>query len=167
MTVNTVNITSTYRADYKWGGYLELSKFNSNSDYELSDIVSKVKTSLDMWITFLSHHDLLNKENLPSELNDKSLKKALNVLEVMSFTQDERIAYDDHLKYLRMEASAVSKATKDAREEGRGEGIEIGEARGREEEKLKIARDMLKNNIDINLISQITGISIHQLKDLT
>jgi predicted transposase/invertase (TIGR01784 family) len=145
---------------------IELNKFISRDENELSDLIVKIKGAIDIWLAFLTRNDLLIKDNLPKELNDPHLKKALNVLETMNFTPEERQDYEDHLKWLRMEASAVNKATKDAREEG----IEIGEARGEaklEQEKLKIARDMLKNNIDINLISQITGLNISQIKDLT
>ena len=56
------------------------------------------------------------------------------------------------------------------------EGIEIGEARLREEklkaeerlreEKLKIAQEMLKSSIDINLISQITNLTLDQIKEI-
>ena len=59
---------------------IELKKFSENGNEELSDIVAKVKTSLDMWVAFLTRHDLLNKEHLPQELDNPALKKALNVL---------------------------------------------------------------------------------------
>ena len=144
---------------------IELRKFTSNPNEELPEILAKVKTSLDIWITFLTRHDLLNKDNLPKELNNNSLKKALNVLGTLNLTQEERSAYEDHLKYLRMQTAAVKKVSMDSREEGRQEGIEIGEAKLREE-KLKIAQEMLENNIDINLISQITKLSIDQIKEI-
>lgn len=151
---------------------IELKKFTSNPNEELPEILAKVKNSLDVWITFLTRHDLLSKNNLPKELNDKNLRKALNVLEVMSFTNEEKEAYDDHLKYLRMQTSAVKKASMDSREEGRQEGreegreegIEIGEAKGIK----KTAINMIKQNLDFKLISQVTGFSeqeVQKLKD--
>ena len=77
---------------------IELKKFTPDSNDEISDIIAKVQNSLDMWSAFLTRHDLFNPNKLPEELNDPSLKKALNVLEVMSFTEVEREAYEDHLK---------------------------------------------------------------------
>ncbi|MDD9334694.1 MAG: Rpn family recombination-promoting nuclease/putative transposase [Rickettsiaceae bacterium] len=69
---------------------IELNKFTDNSYEELPDILKKVKNSLDMWTAFLTRHDLLNKDNLPKELDNASLKKALTVLDVMNFTDEER-----------------------------------------------------------------------------
>ncbi|KJV90526.1 Rpn family recombination-promoting nuclease/putative transposase [Rickettsia bellii] len=64
---------------------IELNKFASKAKEELSDLIKKVKSSLDIWVAFLTRNDLLNKDRLPKELNNKELKKALNVLEVIKF----------------------------------------------------------------------------------
>ena len=44
---------------------IELNKFTKNNTEELSDIVKKVRSSLDMWIAFLTRNDLLEVDNLP------------------------------------------------------------------------------------------------------
>jgi len=49
------------------------------------------------------------------------LKKAVEVLNVMNFTPEEREAYDDHLKWLRIESNSLKKAEEKGREEGRNE----------------------------------------------
>ncbi|MCC8417014.1 MAG: Rpn family recombination-promoting nuclease/putative transposase, partial [Rickettsia endosymbiont of Bryobia graminum] len=109
---------------------IELNKFASNPNEELPDILKKVKNSLDIWVAFLTRHELLNKDNLPQELDNDSLKKALNVLDVMNFTHEERDAYEDHLKWLRIEANTLKKYEAQAEARGKAEGIQIGEARG-------------------------------------
>lgn len=88
---------------------IELNKFADNIKEELSDIVKKVKNALDIWVTFLTRNDLLNKDKLPKELNSKELKKALNVLEVINLSDEEREEYENRLNWLRIEASAVKK----------------------------------------------------------
>ena len=88
---------------------IELKKFTKNSREDLNDIVAKVKNSLDIWVAFLTRHDLLNKDNLPSALDNPALKKALNVLDIMNFKPDEREAYEEHLKWLRIEANTLKK----------------------------------------------------------
>ncbi len=129
---------------------IELKKFSSNSDEELSDIVFKVKNALDMWLAFLTRNDLLITDKLPKELNDANLKKAINVLSVMNFTPAEREAYEDHLKFLRIEANSLKKA----------------EQKGMEKRTLDIAKNMLAKNSDIDFISDITGLSVDQIKSL-
>ncbi len=129
---------------------IELKKFSSNSDEELSDIVLKVKNALDRWLAFLTRNDLLLTDNLPKELDDQNLKKAINVLSVMNFTPAEREAYEGHLKFLRIEANSLNKA----------------EQKGMEKRTLEIAKNMLAKNSDLDFISEITGLSVDQIKSL-
>ncbi|MDD9140206.1 MAG: Rpn family recombination-promoting nuclease/putative transposase, partial [Candidatus Cardinium sp.] len=77
---------------------------------DLETLLKKIKNSLDIWIAFLTRHDLLNKDNLPQPLNSNSLKKALHVLDTINFTAEERMAYEDRLKWLRIEANTLEKA---------------------------------------------------------
>ena len=120
--------------------------------------MAKIKTSLDIWIAFLTRNDLLKIDNLPKELNDNNLKKALEVLNVMNFSSEERELYDDHLKWLMIEANTLKKLENKAREEG----IAIGETRGIE----KVAISMLKQKIDDSLIQSVTGFSQDELNKL-
>ena len=133
---------------------IELKKFSSDSNEELADIVFKVKNALDMWLAFLTRNDLLTLDNLPRELNDTNLKKAISVLSVMNFTPEEREAYEEHLKWLRTEANALKKYEQKGREEGRAE------------EKIEIAKNLLAQNIDINIISLATGLSPEEISKL-
>lgn len=129
---------------------IELNKFTDNSYEELPDILKKVKNSLDMWTAFLTRHDLLNKDNLPKELDNVALKKALTVLDVMNFTDEEREAYEDHLKWLRIEANTLKKQL----EKGRVEGI------------IAIAKEMLLNNEPMEKIIKYAKLSKSQIENL-
>lgn len=156
---------------------IELSKFeNSNKkNQNLSEIdelhllLSKVKTSLDRWVAFLTRIDLLSNKRLPKELRDLKdphVEKALGVLEVMNFSEDEREAYDAHLKWLRIEASALEKAE----EKGEAKGIEIGQAKGieigRAKRDIEIVENMLSQGINITLIAKTTGLAPEQIEKL-
>ena len=137
---------------------IELNKFSPNANEELADIVAKVKNSLDMWSAFLTRNDLLKADNLPEKLNDPNLKKAINVLEIMNFSVEERDFYEDHLKWMMIEASTVKKAE--------GEAEARGEARGEARVKIEIAKNLLSQNIDINTISIATGLSLKEISEL-
>ena len=145
---------------------IELKKFSKKSDESLSDLVTKIKTALDMWSAFLTRNELLNPDNLPKELNDLNLKKAINVLNVMNFSDEERAAYDDHLKWLRIEANTLKKYE----QKGMEKGIEIGEARGIEigmEKGIKLmVTNMLNQKLSDSLIMQVTGLSQEELERL-
>lgn len=141
---------------------IELKKFSDNSDEELADIVLKVKNALDMWLAFLTRNDLLIADSLPKELNDANLKKAINVLSVMNFTPEEREAYEDHLKWLRIEANTLKKYEQKGREEGRKE----GKAEENIRVKIEIAKKMLSKNHSISDISDLTGLSSEEISKL-
>ena len=129
---------------------IELKKFSSNSKEDLSDIVAKVNNALDMWSAFLTRNDLLTEDNLPKKLNSPDLKKAINVLNVMNFTDEEREAYEDHLKWLRIEANTLKKA----------------EEKGANSKALEIVHRMLQENTDIKFISSVTGLSTDEILKL-
>lgn len=149
---------------------VELTKFAPESQEGLEDLVSKIQESIDVWAAFLTRHELLNKDSLPKELNTPALKKALNVLEVMNFGEDERDAYEERLKWLRVEANTLKKYEEKGREEGREEGEQIGLEKGeqiglkkgREEgEQIgleKVAINMLKKGLSPFDIHELTGL---------
>jgi predicted transposase/invertase (TIGR01784 family) len=150
---------------------IELKKFSDNSDEELTDIVAKIKNTLDVWVTFLTRNDLLNLDNLPKELNNAKLKKAINVLEVMNFSEQERSAYEDHLKWLRIEANTIKnyeeRGEARGREEGRVEGLKegekIGEERGEKAKAIEIAKNLLSMNLDVEVIAKATGLKAEEI----
>lgn len=157
---------------------IELTKFIDNSDENLAQIAAKVKNALDVWTAFLMRNDLLNSDNLPKELNNPDLKKAINVLNVMNFSAEERDAYEDRLKWLRIEANTLKKYEQKGREEGieiglekgKAEGIEIGIAKGKAEGmeqgiKLTVI-NMLKQKLSDSLIMQVTGLTKEELDRL-
>ena len=114
-----------------------------------------------MWSTFLTRHDLLNKDQLPLEMNDPALKKALGVLEVMNFGEDERQAYEEHLKWLRIEANTLRKYEA----KGFAEGIEEGE-RKKAIAIASIAKNMLSKGMDLETVSSVTGLSREEISRL-
>ena len=135
---------------------IELKKFSKDSNEELSDIISKVKDSLDMWLAFLTRNDLLQPNDLPKALNDDKLKKALNVLEVMNFSSSERDAYEDHLKWLRIEANTLKKTLE--------QGIEQGIEQGSEKRNTEIAISLLKQKkLSDGEIVDITDLSLEDI----
>ncbi len=169
---------------------IELTKFSKDPDENLTSLLEKIKTSLDIWTAFLTRHDLLNKDNLPGPLAIPSLKKALHVLDTLNFTDEERMAYEDHLKWLLIEANTVEKyrqegeekgrqegreegrqegreeGRQEGREEGRQEGIRIGEEKGEKEKALSIAKAMLLKGYSMEEITILTGLSKTDIQSL-
>lgn len=161
---------------------IELNKFATNVSEKFSTLISKIKSALDIWVAFLTRHDLLqeHKDNLPMEFDNPELKKAMHVMEVLNFSAEEREAYEDHLKWLRMQTSVLKKMkadakTREARGEARGIGIglaqgqiigeAIGEARS-DAKVVKIAKNLLSAGMPIAKIAAATGLSIKKVEQL-
>ncbi|MBQ0093992.1 MAG: hypothetical protein KBS36_05090, partial [Bacteroidales bacterium] len=53
-----------------------------------------------------------------------------------------------------------------ARQEGRAEGLVEGLAKGKTEARAELAKGMLSNGIDINLIVKLTGLTETEIKSL-
>jgi predicted transposase/invertase (TIGR01784 family) len=131
-----------------------------------SKTTTKVKNALDVWLAFLTRNDLLKKDHLPKELDDPSLAKAIDVLDVMNLNADERDAYEGRLKWMRIEANTLKKHGEDCRAEGKAEGIAIGEAKGKAIGRAEIARKMLEMAVDIKLIEAATGLTKDEILTL-
>jgi len=151
---------------------IELNKFEPNTSNnqdnllsqseELNNMLPKVKTALDRWAAFLTRYDLLDRKALPKELKDASLEKALDVLEEMNFTKEEREAYEAHLKWLRIEVSTVKKAENKAFARGKAE----GKAESLVEGLVEVAKTMLAKGRPIEEIAEFTGLSVEEIEGL-
>ena len=135
---------------------IELKKFSKNRREELPEIVTKVKNSLDMWVAFLTRHDLLNKDHLPPAIDNPILKKALDVLDIMSFGEEERESYEEHLKWLRIEANTLKKYE--------AKGFAEGEVKGQRDALLLVATKMFSQSASIQNIALITGLSHEEIE---
>ena len=126
--------------------YLELNK------YIVSD--ENIKYKLSKWVDFLKDPINLNKDTV----EDKDIDKARKTLEYISTSKEERIIIEKIVEGRNDYYSSNTIA--------REEGIEEGKIEGLKEGKIEIAKNMLKLNIDVKIISQSTGLSIEEIEDI-
>ena len=91
-------------------------------------------------------------------INNEYVKKAEEELEYLNGDEKERELARLREKAIRDEAAAIAGATKRGREAGINEGIA--------KEKVEIAKKMLKENIEIDIIVKITGLSKKEIENL-
>ena len=142
----------------------ELKKYKT-TDYNYKDILTN-------WVNFLQEPNIL--ENNPLKLNNQELDKAIEKLEYMSKKDEERYLIDSFKDYER----DYYNDTKTAKEEGLKEGLDKGLKegldkglkegldKGLKEGKVEIAKNMLKDNVDINIISKYSGLSVDEINKL-
>ncbi len=122
---------------------IELKKFKDYLDDKILDFESKIQNSLDMWSAFLTRNEVVAKAKLSNTVDNPGLKKAIKVLGVMNFSEEERESYEDRLKWLRIESNTLKKA----------------EQKGAKNKELEIARRMLKDGENVAKIKKWTGLT--------
>ena len=109
----------------------------------------------------------MDKENLfKLSKTDKLAKKYYDKLMELNTNQEFVQLLSNDEEYEMYVKSEISEAREDAHKEGIKEGIDIGIKEGSKESKLEIARAMLKKNMDINLIAEITNLTVEEIKTL-
>ncbi|EAY25305.1 Rpn family recombination-promoting nuclease/putative transposase [Microscilla marina] len=132
--------------------YLEMPKFNKTED--------ELQSHYDKWMYLLKN---LNKlQQRPQALQEKVFQKLFNAAEIALFDKNERFAYEDSLKYYRDLKNSLDTAWEEGLEKGREEGLELGEKRA----KVQTALKMKKAGLSLEEISQFTGLSIEQIRQL-
>lgn len=134
--------------------YIQLPKFKRKC--------KRISSKLDEWLTFIINNNL---EEI-SMINNEYVKKAEEELEYLNGDEKERELARLREKAIRDEAAAIAGATKRGREAGLAEGIAKGVVKGAAAEKVEIAKKMLKENIEIDIIVKITGLSRKEIENL-
>ena len=109
------------------------------------------------------------KKVFGNETDQKPLRKLLKcILDIepkkITILNPEIIgAYDGEWHRKEVERLVRLEQIEKANEEGLAKGIKQGIKQGIEQEKLNILRNMIRENIDINIISKVTGLTIENI----
>ena len=112
----------------------------------------------ELWMRFLTEINEQTKEPPKELLENELTREAVGYMEKAAYTKEQLEVYDKW----KIAAMTERSALKDARNEGKAEGIIEGEMR----EKVKIAKKMLKKGKPFEDITDATGLSVLQLKEL-
>ena len=82
--------------------------------------------------------------------------------EIAKFTPQEIREYEASKKAYR----DIKNSIDTAKQEGLAEGMELGMKKGKNERSLEIAKTMLADGVDINLIMKYSGLTLEQLDKL-
>jgi len=116
---------------------LKVNQFNDNA-----------KDTLDEWIYFLKNSEV--KE----EFKAKGLKEAREVLDIMRLPKDDEYGYNRYLDSLHLKASEIFSLQSEA------------EFKVKDERSIEIARKLILNGADNNLISISTDLSKDKIEEL-
>ena len=115
-------------------------------------------TPLEEWMNYLKDRTIRPGTMAPG------LGEAREKLKYYSMTPEDRHAYDEHLNAVMIQNDVLDSAKLEGRMEGHMEGhmegLAEGEAKGKAEANLENAKKMKAMGIDLEMIRQITGITL-------
>ena len=118
------------------------------------------RNSLDEWIYFLKNEEIMDN------FRAKGLREAKRKLDIMKLPPKERAIYKRREENRIYQESMIFTAKEEGRQEGLREGLEKGIERGLKKGKTEIAKGMLRDNLDIEVIAKYTGLSIEEIEQL-
>jgi len=122
--------------------FIELPKFNKSE--------AELETVLDKWVYFLKN--AADLEVIPANTDTPALQSAYEIANQFGWTPEELEAYD----YWGMKAQDARGSVEAARKDGWQEGHQEG--------RIEIIRKMLDKGHDLTEISELTGLSVAELK---
>lgn len=156
--------------------YLEMPKFNKTED-ELDGM-------LDKWMFVLKNLSRLMER--PTVLQERVFTKLFDAAEISRFDKKNLLAYEESLKNYRdwysLEKTALlkghakglaeglaegrAKGLAEGRAKGLAEGLAEGRTEGFNKGKLEIAMKMKQKKMPVDMIAEMTGISVDEIEKL-
>lgn len=126
----------------------------------------------EMWYHGSEKEKEENKFLIMLDLNEEELKKIKGDKVVSKYMKEINKLNNDSefVEYMSAEEDArkiYNSRMYDAREKGFKQGYDEGIEQGIEKNKIEIAKNLLNNNVDINVISLSTGLSQEEIKKLS
>ena len=136
--------------------YVEIAKFNKT--------LGELETLYEKWLYALKN--LYKLTQRPKELCDKVFDRLFEEAEIAKFTPQEIREYEASKKAYRDIKNSIDTAKQEGKQEGLAEGMELGMEKGKNERSLEIAKTMLADGVDINLIMKYSGLTQEQIDKL-
>ena len=131
--------------------------------------VDDCKNDFERWIYVLKNMENLNR--MPWGAQDAVFKKLFEIADVASMTPRERDMYNNSLKVYRdglvvydaAVEEGMQKGMQEGMQKGMQEGMEKGMQKGMQEEKIQTARRLKAMNMNVDTITQATGLSAEEI----
>ena len=146
--------------------FIELKKIKDVQHAE------EVKTKLEAWLYFINQPD----SELVQELEkiEVDIKEAKAELIRLSGDRKERERYEKRRESRLNEISALSyaeekgiqKGIEQGVKQGLEQGVKQGLEQGAKQEKIEIAKNLIQNGLDNELISKSTGLSVEEVREI-
>ncbi|MBT8751358.1 PD-(D/E)XK nuclease family transposase [Brachyspira hyodysenteriae] len=130
-----------------------------------SNIEDMKKKRILSWIEFFTAKDL---DKVKEELKEANyiMSKVINKYERFISNEDEMEVYNARDAFLYGQKVMLKREQEEGIKEGIKKGMEEGVEKGKKSEQITIAKNLKNAGIDINIISENTGLSIEEIENL-
>ncbi|MDA0054716.1 ATPase [Brachyspira hyodysenteriae] len=130
-----------------------------------SNIEDMKKKRILSWIEFFTAKDL---DKVKEELKEANyiMSKVINKYERFISNEDEMEIYNARDAFLYGQKVMLKREREEGIKEGIKKGMEEGVEKGKKSEQITIAKNLKNAGIDINIISENTGLSIEEIENL-
>ncbi|MBD0392019.1 Rpn family recombination-promoting nuclease/putative transposase [Wolbachia endosymbiont of Pentalonia nigronervosa] len=163
---HTIRDENTNEHDLKdlYFTFIELPKFTKTKEDQLENIVEK-------WCYFFRYAAETREEDLDKIVgSDVIIKRAYEEMNKFNWSKEELLAYEQRKKRLMDEIAAFAQKFDDGVRVGEERGILIGHEKGkqegRKERDIEVAKNSLKAGVSIDIIAEITGLSVDEIRHL-
>ena len=138
--------------------FIELQKFKPSNLAE--------KKLHDLWLRFLTEVNEGVRKVSEDLLSEPQINEALQFAEEMHYTDKQILTYEQLLDSFRTEQMYLSDARSEGEQEGEQRGEQRGIKKGKAETQKNIAMNLLKEGISVEKISEMTGLTLKEIKKL-
>ncbi|WP_423349134.1 Rpn family recombination-promoting nuclease/putative transposase [Wolbachia sp. wLmal] len=140
--------------------FIELPKFTKTKEDQLESIVEK-------WCYFFRYAAETNEEDLDKIVgSDVIIKRAYEEMNKFNWSEEELLAYEQMKKRIMDEIAALAQKFDEGLRIGEQRGIQIGREKGKIEGKIEVAKNSLKADVSIDVIAEITDLSLDEIEKL-
>lgn len=127
----------------------------------------KGNSKMDLWMRFFTEMTEKTRRPAPELLADPDVSKAIELLEIINYTEAEMEQYERYWDSVSVEATwkhighreGLKEGMEQGIEQGFEQGIEQGIERGRAERNRQIILSLLENGFNVATIKKVTGLS--------
>jgi len=99
---------------------------------------------------------------IPKEFKNQEFKEAFEIATQTAWNKDELEVYE----YIALKEADEINALRTAEKKGIQKGKEEGLKEGEKKAKIEIVKNSLKEGLDIDIISKLTGLTIEEIKKI-
>ena len=136
--------------------YLEMPKFQKTED--------ELETRFDKWMFVIKN--LAKVQDVPNQLQERIFDRLFEVAEIAKYNPQERMRYQDSIKYYRDIKNIIDTAVEQGLQEGIEKGLQQGIEQGIEQTTFSFAKKLKDAGEPAEKIAAYTGLSREVIENL-